>query len=170
PKAAARPIETLLAQPRTSASYYQRHARDEQEHKYALAERSFIELAVELPADPGTDGECRQSDREQLEHIRGDDARSPEHNKRDQKGGNAGGLKGSSLFVARPSAHVAPDDDQDTGEPGRSADHPIEEARPRVRGLAASLHLRQLRPGEIVEAEQDQQGADRHAKIGRRHP
>src|SRR5262249_9145481 len=144
-----------------------RHQKQDEDYP---AERRFVELAVKHPAEPSPDCQDRQPEEEQAHGLDGYDPDAAESHDDHEKARNAGRLKHGPLLIARPPAHARPDHRDDAGEPGRASDHAIENAYGPVRHAACLLHLRQLRPSQIVEAEKDEQQAYADPQMDRRGP
>ena len=121
---------------------HKRRAGQQKQDENHPAERAFIELPVKHPAEPSPNRQGRQSEQGQADSVDGNDPDAAESHDDHEKARNAGRLKYGSLLIARPATHAGPDNSDNPGEPGSSADHPVENAYSTVRYASYLLHLR----------------------------
>src|ERR1700730_6226924 len=93
----------------TGASEDQRRARRQQQHEHDPTKHRFVEMAVELHAQPGGDEQHRKSKQEQPDCVCRDDTLGAEPRGAHGKDRNRYGLKDGALLILRPAAQPAPD-------------------------------------------------------------
>src|SRR5262245_1016294 len=138
----------------------------QQQQQDELAECRIVKLAIELEAEPQAGQQRRQAEHVQFDRFCRDRAGQRQGNCRHDNGRQHDRLKDGALHVLAPTAQLAPDPDDESREPGDTAEKPVQESDAAV-SCGSARHRLQCRLGQAVEAVDDQEQADAAAQIGR---